>query len=436
LERDRLILLINPRFPYAGKDTFPLGLGYIAAVARRHGYSVVTIDENIGQSIPFPTLSSFDVIGLTITTPAFPRAKEILHNLRMRKKPECFILAGGVHATFCPEEVLAAGVDVVIRGEGENSFGQLLSSSSASWDQIPGLSFFLDRTRVRPGIQHTPDAPLIEALDNISYPAHDCFDINRYVPMSVITSRGCPYHCAYCAATAFWQHLTRFRGIFSVLNEITELCSKWGCTQIKFQDSLFTMDKRRTLELLHGFQTISPSFQWSCETRADYLDDELIVLMARTGCKSIMLGIESGDQSILDHAERHMNLDQIKTTCRAITAHGIGLRISVIFGLPGETAETVEKTITLLQEIQPNVTFLNLATVYPGCKFAENPSLRFASHSEQWLAGFGGHGPGGKIILPEGMTVEGYRKLANQFAEYIRQLNRIHWDSSSSSPHM
>jgi radical SAM superfamily enzyme YgiQ (UPF0313 family) len=371
-------------------------------------------------------LGNFDVVGLSVTTPAFSHAAELMSAVRNSGKFTGTIIAGGHHPTFCPEEVLRAGADIAVRGEGDVIFPLVLEAlargqPSATLSEVPGISF----CDVSGEIQHSAAAGLIPDLASVPHPAWDLFRYAAYSPMSVITSRGCPYRCGYCGAAAFWQHSTRMRPVPDVINELDALLQLYPYTNIKFQDSVFTLNKRRTLDLLQAIADRQYPLRWICETRADALDAEVVRLMLAAGCKTIMLGVESGSQAVLNENDRHLDPHQLVDVCHLIRSRGIGLRVSVIFGLPGETRDTVEETIILLRDIKANVTFLNLATAYPGCPLARHAT---ASFEESWLKSFGGHGVGGRLVLPEGMKSQEYRHLVDHLQQEIRILNRLHWE--------
>jgi radical SAM superfamily enzyme YgiQ (UPF0313 family) len=423
------VLLVNPRFSYTGKELFPLGLGYLAAIALEHGASVEVVDENVGQALPWARLNEFDVIGLTVTTPAFTRVRAIAARLAREKCPGALVVAGGHHPTFRPADVLDTGIDVVVRGEGETVFASILAAVDAGDDPrgLPGTSFLGENGDV----VGMPEPPFVEDLDAIPIPAHEFFPIDAYDPLSAITSRGCPYSCVYCGSAAFWRRKVRTRSTENVLTELDTLESLMfdrKRPQLKFQDSVFTLERRRTVDLLEGMANRQYRLRWTCETRADALDPELLGLMKTAGCKVIMLGLESGSQDVLDRAGRKMDVSRLADTCAEVRTAGIGLRASVIFGLPGETAQSVEDTLALVRQISPNVTFLNLATVYPGCILEDQ--ARVAKHDPEWVATFGGHGTGGELVLPDGMSIQEYHAMAERLQREIHALNATQWPSN------
>lgn len=397
-------------------------MAYIIKIAEQNGFEVTVVDENIGDLIPWNLLSNYDLIGVTLSSPAFLYNPNLLPQLTRKKAPHAIIIAGGHHPTFCPEEVLHTGVNFVIRGECEQIFSLFLQYffNPEKIFRLPGISY-LDSNQT---VCNNPLPPLQENLDLIPFPNRSSFRYSKYLPMSLIASRGCPFQCSYCASAVFWQHRIRYRSVPNIIAEIDSIITLYPYSLLKFQDSVFSLQKDRTTALLHAMIANKYDFQWICETRVDCLDLETIQLMRQAGCKGIMIGLESGSQQILDKNKRHLKIQQIINSCNQIMQAGIGLRVSVIFGLPGETKQTAEETITLLKQIHPNVTFLNLATIYPGCALEKNP---IAIHNNNWLQTYSGHGICGKILLPDGMTAKQYRKIAEYMQREIHLINRINW---------
>ena len=293
-------------------------------------------------------------------------------------------------------------------------------ANGEDWHLLPGISFFTETG----DLQQNPPVEFQTDLDQIPFPAWNLFEYSHYEPMSIITSRGCPFQCSYCAAAAFWHHSIRFRSVSNVIQELDALIQLYPYPLLKFQDSIFTVNRTRTQKLLKAMIDRQYPFQWVCETRADTLDEDLVLLMKQANCKVIMLGIESGDQIILDSNNRRMDVDQILAVSEIIQRQKIGLRFSVIFGLPGETAETVEHTLKLLRQIRPNITFLNLATIYPGCALEGTPEVVM---NERWVQSIGGHGLGAPLAMPEGITPKEYRRLANYMKREIGKINKFNW---------
>lgn len=407
------LLLVHPHFPYPGKDLFPLGLGYLAASAEDIA-EVGVVDESVERVTPERLRElNPDVVGITATTPSFARAKEIASLVR-RTLPEAVIIMGGTHATFRPEEALAEGADVVVRGEGEETLREILSGRELR--KIKGISYLEDGEAV-----HNPERKPISNLDALPFPAWHHFPLHAYRIMSLVSARGCVYRCAYCSAAQFWKRRVRFRSPRSVVEEVERLYSL-GFKRLRFMDSTFTLDRRRALEICSlieelGFRDLS----WSCETRADHLDGELLDALKRAGCTLICLGVDSGAQEVLDACRRGMTVEQVRKAILMAKQRGIRVRAYVTFGFPGESAASVRATVKLLEETRPEQILLSLATAYPGTELEKG---RFVEVHENWVKKFHGHGLGASLYFPETLSRREYTKLGDYIYREVRRINR------------
>jgi radical SAM superfamily enzyme YgiQ (UPF0313 family) len=404
------ILLIHPNFPYRGKDLFPIGLGYLASAVEDIA-DITVIDEGVECS-SFEKMKKInpDIIGITATTPSFPRAMEITAAL---KGTGAKIVMGGVHATFMPEEALSGGVDIVVRGEGEATFREIVEGRPLA--EIPGISFKKDNK-----ITHNPEREPAANLDKIPFPAHKYFPTDEYGIMSITTSRGCPYSCSYCSATRFWNKKVRLRSPENVLAEL-KLIKGLGFNLVRFMDSTFTIDKKRAMEVCSLIKEENLEIKWSCDTRADALDTELLEAFADSGCTLICLGVDSACDEVLSQNNRKINAETTRKAVEKIGEHGMDTRAYVTFGLPGETENSVKDTIKFLEEARPSQVVLSLATAYPGTDLWGGP---YIDMHERWIAKFHGHGTGGKLYKPEGMTNRQYAKLADFMWAEVKRINK------------
>ncbi len=403
------LLLIHPKFPYRGKDLFPLGLGYLASIARDRA-EVFVLDENVDAfDVEKIKKISPDIAGITATTPSFPRAVEIAKAIK-EINAKTRVIMGGTHVTFAPEEALKAGVDVVVRGEGETTFAELLESWNL--EKINGISHIKNGK-----IIHNPDMGLIKNLDELPFPAREYFPLKNYGIMSLITSRGCPYSCSYCSSAKFWRQSVRFRSPENVIEELKKI-SELGFKLVRFMDSTFTLNQQRAIDICKLIRELD--IKWSCETRADFVSDALLEALSSSGCSLICLGVDSGSQEVLDKCRRSLDVATIKRAFERIIEHGIATRAYVTFGFPGETEKTVRETIRFLEEIKPAQTLLSLATAYPGTELWRGRSVDV---HPTWVAKFHGHGVGGRLYFPEGMTKKEYIKLAEEMWKAVKKLN-------------
>ncbi|NOZ76761.1 MAG: radical SAM protein [Euryarchaeota archaeon] len=404
------LLLVHPGFPYKGKDLFPLGLGYLAGSCEDLA-EIRVVDEAAGRFSP-RILEEFspDVVGITATTPSFPRAVEIIREVRSLS-PGTRIIVGGTHASFLPGEALSAGAHAVVRGEGEETLRDILGGIDLA--EIPGVSYMRDGR-----VCHNPDRPPIADLDSIPFPAHRYFPLEKYRIMSVVTSRGCPYSCSYCSAARFWGNRVRYRSPENVIEELKAV-QELGFKLVKFQDSTFTSSRHRAMAICEAMVSEGLDLRWSCETRADHLTDDLVEAMAGAGCILLCIGVDSGSQAVLDNIGRRMKPEAIVRAFELARKHGIRTRAYVTFGMPGETRTTVGETLALLERIRPDQTLLSLATQYPGTELWGGPSVKAPP---QWVRSFGGHGDGSPLYLSDTLDRSEYMELAEALRDGIKDM--------------
>jgi len=304
---------INSNFP-------PLGLASIAGYLTNSGKSVQIIDCNIVS----PSVEEFDnffkdnyynnffpikVIGITAMTCTVKKAYKIASICR-KYYPNTLIVFGGVHPTFCYEEVLSdPNVDVVVIGEGEITFLEILNGKER--ENINGIAF-IERDSNLDRVIKNPDRDRIQDLDNLPIPAYHLLPIDKYKPakgsykrlpaMSMITSRGCPGKCTFCSKTLgnklFFQSAER------IFNEIQFLIKNYGIKQIQFYDDTFTVWKENVRKLCHLIIENKVDITWTCFARVDYVDSDLLFLMHRAGCHQIMFGVENVDEGVLKNINK------------------------------------------------------------------------------------------------------------------------------------
>ena len=413
------VLLLHPAFHYTGKDCFPLGLGYIAAYLKQYTNNITIFDEKkfqIGRK--YIEIQKPDIIGISCTTPSYHRVKAFLQNT-IQKLPESIkplILIGGTHATYCPDEVLRDGADLAFIGEADLSIQQLFEKQYTEIHEIPGLAFQLDEM-----MNFTPRPPLIKDMDSIPFPARELFD-PYYSVMSLTTSRGCPYACTYCSATDFWQYRVRYHSVDYVERELEQIASH-GYKFICFEDATFSVNIKRAQQIC---ETIieNPKLRqiaWSCETRPDRLNANLLQTFEDSRCILINLGVESGSEKVLKAVNRTVSLDKLYEAIRAIQETKIPLQVLMVFGLPGENADTVKESISFLKEFKPNRIVLSLATAYPGTELWN--SKRRVDLPLDWRRRFPGHGEFSPLYLSEELTLQTYKELAEDLLEVVQQIN-------------
>ncbi|MFC2034047.1 B12-binding domain-containing radical SAM protein [Chloroflexota bacterium] len=374
------VALVNPPQPTKYPQP-PMGLALIAAVLEKEGYQVTIIDANASHlriEDIMPHIIDFDVIGLTAMTPTINTAIEIARQIKLAN-PDLFIILGGCHATLLPEETLTSApeVNVIVQGEGEKTIIDLLQAleHDLPLDDIHGITYRRDG-KVVSNIRGSTDID----LDSLPFPAYHLLPWQRYKPhppygrvvpfATIITSRGCPYNCAYCSKPIFGN---KFRGQSAerVLEEIAYYKEKFGVKEIAFYDDIFTLNKNRAQAIADGIVREKLDILWTCETRVNLVDKELLRCMKKAGCYAIAYGIESASQDILDILHKDITLEQVEEAVRITHEAGIQTVGYFMIGSPDETPETIRKTIQFAKKLKLDFAQFAITTPFPGTELYE-----------------------------------------------------------------
>jgi anaerobic magnesium-protoporphyrin IX monomethyl ester cyclase len=380
----RVTLINPPRFFEIEPN---LGLFYVAAVLEKAGHQVAIVDKPINmitgktwdvfnetfkKTIDEVCRAKPDLIGMTATCHTY----YALESLSIFKDvlPKTPIVMGGPQATFTADEILAnyGSVDYVVRGEGEYTILKLAKALEEGRDSesIDGLSFRRDGK-----IVNSRDAPPIQNLDELPYPARHLVNMGDYPEESRITlisSRGCPHHCLFCTSPNLWGKY-RARAVGNVVEEFAYLVNKYSPKRINFVDDTFAVGKDRTINLCRGIAERGDGVPWSCMTRVG-LGRDLLEEMYRASCRVLYFGCESGDDSTLKTVTKGITTSQIESTVKAVLEIGFQLTCSFVINLPFETPESARTTIRFAKklkgmgaEIQAHMLF-----PYPGTDIYNN----------------------------------------------------------------
>jgi len=374
------VTLINPpqdtRYPQP-----PIGLALITAILEKAGYAVNLLEANALQLNPrmiAERVADADVIGITAMTPTVGTALSIAHYIK-QKSPRFKVIMGGPHVTLLPEETLTTSndIDVIVRGEGDATIIDLLKSieNQQSLSNVAGISY-----KQNGKIVHTKDRTSIVDMDSLPCPAYSLLPWRKYKPHpphgmalpfgAMVTSRGCPYHCAYCSKPVFGSKF-RAQSPERVVEEMVYLKEKFGVREIAFYDDSFTIDKERVHAIADSIISKKLKIAWSCETRVNLVDKELLTHMKAAGCYVVAYGIESASPEIIKTIQKDTTIEQVE---KAIRAHKeIGLQVIGYFmlGSPGETPQTIQQTINFAQKLKVDFAQFSITTPFPGTELYE-----------------------------------------------------------------
>jgi anaerobic magnesium-protoporphyrin IX monomethyl ester cyclase len=401
------VLLIYPYFrPSNDRSVFrfpPLGIGYLASCLLEAGHDVQILDcsfMNKPDAIKQAQDAKAEVVGIYCM---ITMLEDCLWLARQLRASAHLLMVGGPLPT-CDPQAFLDHFDVVVRGEGESTVLELLQAYTAGSDfnTIAGISY-LKKTSMdgKTGVEtiSTPDRPFIKDLDNLPFPARQLLPNQSYIQFgkkryrysitTVMSTRGCPYDCEFCSNVIFGGSY-RERSARNVVDEIERALSI-GYDRISFADDVFTMRKKRVLEVCAEIKQRGLQFKWECLARVDSIDDATFVELFNAGCRRVYFGIESGDDTVLRLMNKKITTDEARHAVMA--AHQAGLEVGAFFILfyPGETNQTVLNTLRFATSLPLDYLGLTMPYPLPGTALYERVKRQI---KREWHPGesvFGSH---------------------------------------------
>jgi len=393
------VLLVNPpvnRLCEMEVNYFPLGIGYLAAIAKQQGHGVGLYNADLCREAVSPLnnerrLSNHELFVRALgdeehrvwqeyrgvlrqARPALvgfsATSASIMPCLKMARiaKEECgaVTVLGGMHPTILPRETAAdPAVDYIVAGEAEASFPALLRALDDGSDprglagvggQQAGEYFF------------TPPGPLEQQLDKLPFPDREALyfldDHKRHL-QAVVTSRGCPFRCTFCAGRNMHLGRVRYRSPANVVDEIEYLKHRFDLHTIYFYDDALALKKSQITALCEEMIRRKVDVQWSGFMRVDGVDPALVKLMKASGCRTLGMGVESGSTHVLQRVKKGYTREEAIAGVKTAKKAGIDVDINIIVGFPFETEQDLRDTLSLIEELQVP-TNINTLTPYPG----------------------------------------------------------------------
>jgi len=363
---------------YHGKRLPPIGLMYVAAALEKAGFTVQMLDNYLmkepAQEVKeLITKLNPMMVGITCGSATYARCVETAKTIK-EVKPDCAIVVGGWHASYLPETLLShPEIDYVVIGEGERAITQLataLATGEVSQAQtVDGVAY-----RGSSGNIIKPPK-FIENMDEIPYPARHLLPLELYdrtiefldsKPADVMSiSRGCVFNCGFCETRKLWGNICRGFSPRRVIGEIEDLMAHYGTRGIYFINDNFTLRKEKTKELCNLMIEKKLNLEWVCDTRVDLVDDELLELMSKAGCKVVWFGVESGSEKVLQRIGRNTKPEQVETAFKLCKKHGIKTACSFMIGLPDETLADMEVSLKFAKKLNPDFCMFNIFIAYP-----------------------------------------------------------------------
>ncbi len=369
------VLLIVP--PGIRSNTPPLGLLYLAAQLERDGVNVAVVDAGMEGLSVDGTLARVRglnprIVGLGATTPEI-QAAEDLAALVKADRPETAVVLGGPHPTLDPDGVLAVpGVDAVLRGEADFSFSEFcrawLGGQRDGFD-VTGLSYRTNGETV-----HRPDRALMADLDAGPMPARHLLDMSLYRnygrvykrrPVQVmISSRGCPFRCIFCAHEIF-GHRYRFNSAERMIEEVKLLMRDYGAREILFREDNFTASKDRVYRFCELVHRENLDVSWMALSHCNSIDADLVRAMKEAGCWHLGMGVESGSPEIQRTLGKNLDLDRAREAFEVVQRAGIRTLAFFMIGNYLDTPETVRQTIDFACRLNTDFAIFTITTPFP-----------------------------------------------------------------------
>lgn len=390
------VALVNPPYPVEAPQAIfiPLGISYLAAVLEENGYSVDVVDCQTSRPNQKELEDKFrilnpDIIGVTSATLTYLPALEILKAAKTAL-PNCTTMIGGPHVTVMDEQTFteSANVDIVVRGEGEQTMlelaGLVSNGNLKNLSEVAGITF-----RKNGQVFRTPDRPFMQDIDALPHPAHKHFEVTKYkilgkTYMPIITSRGCPFQCAFCLASKMCGRGFRARSPSKVVDELEWLRDTFGAEAFAFYDDTFTFDVNRAVAICDEMKARKLGLPWDCRTRVDKVSKELLTKLRSSGCQLIHFGVESGNQQTLNTMRKGTTVEQNARAIKWAKEAGISVAISLVIGYPGETPEMLKQTIDFIYKTKPDYVYMCEAVPYPGTELYDYAKKLGLELSKDW----------------------------------------------------
>jgi radical SAM superfamily enzyme YgiQ (UPF0313 family) len=389
---DSRVMLVNPApedIVQGGWYRMPLlGLGYLAAYLREAGYECRIADakfERLKLADLVARIREFRprLLGITAMTHEVVRAAQIAAAAKNLVPGLCTVI-GGPHVTALPAETLEEfpAFDVAVFGEGEDTLCELARAlrDGGSLGGIAGLAFRGEGGAVAKNLPR----PWRMDIDSLPFPAWDLYP--PAPEYQIFSSRGCPYRCGFCMRVL--GERVRSRSVERVVREFELVTERYRPREISFSDEVFTLDERRAvaicdLLIAKGLHRRTP---WFANARVNCLSRALYRAMRAAGCVRVGVGIESGNQEILNRVHKGITLDKAREMVRICKGEGLRVAAFFIIGHPGETRETIRQTIAFARELNPTSVAFGIMVPYPGTEIAAMASrgeggYRLISHN-------------------------------------------------------
>lgn len=377
------VVLLNPpmlelREPLAYA---PLSLLILGAILEQNKIDVEIINlagtefEDVSALIP-----EADLYGITTVTPTFNSSKKLVDIIKKKYK-EAIVIMGGVHPTLEPEWTLNnTNTDFVAIGEWEKTLQELIDNDFTFYRLQRGIAYRSGTNIINNGYGEP-----LRNLDDSPLPAYHLLPPNQVYHRGglhtqvykgdgrsacVYSSVGCPYKCSFCSKPDFLKKV-RFKSVEKFVQELKFLRDNYGIYHFRFCDDIFTIRRNRIEEFCKQVKSLGIYFHFA--TRANLVDRDMLKILYEAGAREIAFGVESGSQKILDKVDKHVDVEINKWAIKIAKEIGLKVKLLLIFGLPGETKETIRETKQFMIDTKPDFYSMSTFSILPGSPIWKNP---------------------------------------------------------------
>lgn len=385
--QNKNIVLIEPSTGEKAITSFrypPMGLLALGTYLLKQGYNIKLIDASIdnletNEIVRQVEESKANIIGISSMSVSISQAFKIAEKLK-ENNHNIKVVIGGVHPTVAAEHALSCpAIDIAVIGEGEITATELLKALEQKKDfgQIDGLAYkqngkiVINKRRV-----------LIKDLDSLPMPNYSLIEIEKYKSpyakrtpfISMVRSRGCPFHCIFCANHIMFGANFRCQSAERTIKEIDKLIQDYGVKEISFKDTELTLD--RNLERLCD-SLIEKKYDliWTCNSRANNVSENLYKKMKQAGCCAVTFGVESGNDEILKILKKNLTTNQVRKAVATAKRAGLQVVTNFMIGNPHDTKETIEQTIKFAIELDTDYAYFGFTTPFPGTELRTEAEL-------------------------------------------------------------
>ena len=397
----------SPAVSKGGTLYYPIWLAYATGALEKEGFDVKLVDapaDNLSLEDVLKIIKDFEpeLIVIDTSTPSIVNDIKVVDSIK--ENYDCFLTLVGMHVSALPEESIqmSENIDAIARREYDYTIRELVKAleNGTELEHIDGLTF-----KKNGEIIHNPNRDLIKDLDELPFVSevykrhlrveNYFYAANLYPEITIVTGRGCPHRCVYCVLPQVMNgHQYRVRSVENVVDEMEYIKTEFPqVKEIFFEDDTMTVNRKRTQGLCDEIIKRGLKMTWSANSRAD-VDLETLKKMKAAGCRLLCVGFESGDQTVLDNIGKKLTVEQIKEFAANVKKAGIMVHGCFLVGNPGETKETLQKTLQLAKKINPDTAQFFPIMVYPGTRayeWAKENGYLTTEYYSEWLTDDGLH---------------------------------------------